>query len=94
MKLALLTIIALAGLQFALAQNVTDCTDIAAGLETIAIDPITGEHLNMLWIELHVAIILISMGMEVYCYWIECQALILALELQAMTQKCSVIHPG
>ena len=62
MKLALLTIIALAGLQFALAQNVTDCTDIAAGLETIAIDPITGEHLNMLWIELHVAIILTFNG--------------------------------
>ena len=32
----------LAGLQLALAQGVTNCRDIAAGLSTMAINPITG----------------------------------------------------
>ena len=52
MKLALL-MIALAGLQLTLAQDVTDCTDIAAGLDTMPIDPVTGEKKIMhkfLWL--------------------------------------------
>ena len=38
-----LLLVFIAGLQFTLAQNVTDCTDISAGLETSPIDPVTGE---------------------------------------------------
>ena len=36
-------LIALAGLQLTLAQDVTDCTTIATGLETMAIEPDTGK---------------------------------------------------
>ena len=44
MKL-ILCLTVLAGLQLAaLAQNVSDCTDIAASLDTTPIDPITGEY--------------------------------------------------
>lgn len=42
MKL-ILCLTALTGLQLALTQNVSDCTDIAASLGTTPIDPITGE---------------------------------------------------
>lgn len=42
MKL-ILCLTALTGLQLAMAQNVSDCTDIAAGLDTTPIVPITGE---------------------------------------------------
>ena len=40
---AALFLIAVAGLQLTVAQDVTDCTDIAAGLNTMPIDPITGK---------------------------------------------------
>ena len=41
-----LFLIAFAGLQLALTQDVTDCTDIAAGLDTMPIDPVTGKDKN------------------------------------------------
>ena len=40
---AALFLTAIAGLQLTVAQDVTDCTDIAAGLNTMPIDPITGK---------------------------------------------------
>ena len=40
---AALLLIAVAGLQLTVAQDITDCTDIAAGLNTMPIDPITGK---------------------------------------------------
>ena len=40
---AALFLIAIAGLQLTLAQDVTDCTDIASGLNTMPIDPVTGK---------------------------------------------------
>ena len=50
MKL-ILCLTVLAGLQLAaLAQNVSDCTDIAASLDTTPIDPITGEYHKELFV--------------------------------------------
>lgn len=43
-----LWLIAVAGLQLTLAQDVTDCTDIAAGLNTMPIDPVTGKAPTMI----------------------------------------------
>ena len=42
-----LFLMALAGLQLILAQDVTDCTDIAADLDTMPIDPVTGK--TIMW---------------------------------------------
>ena len=41
--------IALTGLQLALAQDVTDCTVIATGLETTAIEPDTGKKTTVVY---------------------------------------------
>lgn len=38
-------IFVLAGFQLILAQDITDCTDIAAGLNTLPITPVTGKEL-------------------------------------------------
>ena len=35
--------ISLAGMKLSLAQDVIDCTDIAADLNTMAMDPVTGK---------------------------------------------------
>ena len=45
---AALLLTAVAGLQLTLAQDVTDCTDIAAGLNTMPIDPVTGKAPTMI----------------------------------------------
>ena len=42
--LQVLTAIVLAGSQLILAQDITDCTDIAASLNTLPITPVTGEQ--------------------------------------------------
>lgn len=39
-----LTAIILAGSQLIIAQDITDCTDIAAGLNTLPIIPVTGKQ--------------------------------------------------
>ena len=46
---AALFLIAIAGFQLTLAQDVTDCTDIAAGLNTMPIDPVTGKIKICIW---------------------------------------------
>ena len=42
-----LCLTALAGLQLTLAQNVSDCTDIAADLGTTPMDPATGKYYSL-----------------------------------------------
>ena len=41
--LVALFFISLAGMRLTLAQNVIDCTDIAADLNTMSMDPVTGK---------------------------------------------------
>ena len=43
MKTALVLVAAIAALQLSHAQDETDCTAISVGLDTMPIDPITGE---------------------------------------------------
>ena len=47
MLLAVFLLISFAELQLTVAQNVTDCTDISAGLGTTTIDPVIGETLEL-----------------------------------------------
>ena len=47
--LAAFMLMCFAGLQLTVTQNVTDCTDINAGLVTTPTDPVTGEALQLVY---------------------------------------------